>query len=48
MRAILSFLKENQNEHILILIDDFLRADYRQVTLGWTYDCIIDNLSAYI
>ncbi len=48
MGAILSFLKENEHEHILILIDDFLRADDKEVTLGWTHSCVIDNLSAYI
>lgn len=48
MRAILAFLKENQNEHILILIDDFLRKENRKVVLGSNYKYVIENLSAYI
>ncbi len=48
MRGILSFIKGYPNEHILILIDEFLRADYKQVVLGQTYEQIIDNLTAYI
>lgn len=48
MRGILLFIKKHPEEQILILIDEFLRADYKEPVLGKPYDLIIDCLTAYI
>lgn len=48
MKGILSFIEENSNERILILIDDYLMPEDKCVVLFKPYRQTIDNLSAYI
>lgn len=48
IRGILLFIQAHPKEHILVLIDEFLRADHKEPVLGKPYDQTIDCLTAYI